>query len=96
MNANPNDICTKHLVDLCELYQYKQLIQESTRVTSTSSTLIELFLTNESSYFTVSGVSHIGITDHSLIYTTRKYSTSKSYPRMIKNRQYKYFYLEDF
>ena len=47
MSASIADNNTKHLLELSESYQYTQLIKESTRVTNSSSTLIDLFLTNE-------------------------------------------------
>ena len=34
-------------IGLCELFQYTQLIKEPTRVTSSTKSLIDLFLTNE-------------------------------------------------
>ena len=42
---------TRHLIELCESYQYAQLIKEPTRVTSNSKSLIALFLTNEPEKF---------------------------------------------
>ena len=38
---------TRHLIELCELFQSTQLIKEPTRVTSSAKSLIDLFLTNE-------------------------------------------------
>ena len=58
---------TRHLIEHCESYQYAQLIKEHTRVTSSSESLVDLFLTNEPDKFVTSGVSHIGCSDHSLI-----------------------------
>jgi len=65
---------TRHLIELCELYQYTRLIKEPTRVTSSTKSLIDLFLTNEPVKFATSGVSPIGCRDHSLIYVSRKLS----------------------
>ena len=95
--ANNVDNNTKHLLDLCELYQYSQLIQEPTRITSSSSTLIDLLLTNEPSKFSISGVKHIGISDHSLIYASRKHcDRCRSKPKILENRYYKHFNIENF
>ena len=47
---------TRHLIELCELFQYTQLIKEPTRVTSSTKSLIHLFLTNEPVKFATSGV----------------------------------------
>lgn len=65
--ASPSNNDTRHLIELCESYQYGQLIKEPTRITSISNTLIDLFLTNEPNKFALSGVSHVGCSDHSLI-----------------------------
>jgi hypothetical protein len=59
VSANVVDNNTHHLLELTELYQYTQLIKEPTRITSSSSTLIDLFLTNEPNNFTTAGVNTI-------------------------------------
>ena len=87
---------TRHLIELCEFYQYAQLIKELTRVTSSSKSLIDLFLTNEPDKFVTSGVSHIGCSDHSLIYVSRKLTCPWSLPRTFESRQYKNFIPADF
>ena len=48
---------------LCSLYQFHQLIEESTRLTSKSATLIDLILTNRPENISKSGVIHLGISD---------------------------------
>ena len=57
---------TKKLLDICNLYQYHQLIRETSITEKTAST-IDLFITNNNDLFTQSGVCHIGISHHSLI-----------------------------
>jgi hypothetical protein len=47
-------------------------IDEATRITETSSTLIDHFITNEPEKISKCGVIHTGISDHSLIYAIRK------------------------
>ena len=89
VSATAVDNNTKHLLDLSQSYQYTQLIKESTRVTSSLSTLIDLFLTNEPNNFTVAGVNVIGISDHNLIYAIRKHSSVKSKPITIQSRNFK-------
>ena len=96
INANPVDNVTRHLIELCESYQYTQLIQEPTRITQNSSTLIDVFITNEPDKFAASGVCHIGFSDHCLIYVARKHTSPKSYPRVVKSRQYKKLIFENF
>ena len=82
---------TQRLKILCSLYQLKQLINEPTRVTSTSATLIDLILTNTPEKILQSGVIHLGISDHSLVYALRKFSLPKSYPKCKDVRNFKNF-----
>ena len=82
---------THHLLELTELYEYNQLIKEPTRITSSSSTLIYLFLTNEPNNFRTAGVNTIGISDHNLIYAVRKHLSVKSKLITIQCRNYKGF-----
>ncbi len=91
VSANVADNNTYHLLELTELYQYTQLIKEPTRITSSSSTLIDLFLTNEPNNFMTAGVSTIGISDHNLIYAVKKHSSVKSKSITIQCRNYKGF-----
>ena len=66
--ACPLQLHTKNILELCDLYQYHQLINKHTRITAKSATTIDLFLTNNKEMFTFSEVCHIGISDHSLIF----------------------------
>ena len=75
--ACPLELHIKNLLELCDLYQYHQLINKHTRITAKSATTIDLFLTNNKEMFTFSGVCHIGISDHSLIYGVRKFCFPK-------------------
>jgi len=54
------------ITDLCGLHQQ---INEPTRITEKSSTTIDLIFANEPDKIVCSGVSHVGISDHSLIFT---------------------------
>ena len=75
----PQDSDARKLQFLSSLYQLDQLINEPTRVTTTSTTLIDLFFTNKQQNIMQSGVVHIGISDHSLIYAVRKFGLPKSH-----------------
>ena len=68
------DANTHRLLEISDLYGLKQLINEPTRVTESSSTLIDLIYTNYADRVCFSGVSHIAISDHSLVYVYRKMS----------------------
>ncbi|CAH3017235.1 unnamed protein product, partial [Porites evermanni] len=89
--ACPLESHTKNLLEICNLYQYHQLINEHTRITEKSATTIDLFLTNNKEIFTHSGVCHIGISDHSLIYRVRKFFIPKGKPKIVESRQFRNF-----
>ena len=59
---------TKKLFDIMETYNCTQLISRPTRVTKTSSTAVDLILTNAPSKFASSGVYELSMTDHFMIY----------------------------
>ena len=80
---------------VCSSLSFKQLIEEPTRVTPHSSTLLDLFLTN-SQNISKTGVFDCGISDHSMIYVVRKLNRPKLKPKTLKIRSYKNFVEEDF
>ena len=64
---------TRKLLLLSALYQLDQLINEPTRVAKSSASLIDLFFTNKGENISQSGVIHVGLSDHSMIYSVRKF-----------------------
>ena len=72
VSKTPLDYQARKLQFLCSLYQFDQLINEPTRVTPTSASLIDLILTNKPENISQSVVVHLGISDHSLIFAIRK------------------------
>ena len=91
VSANPLNHQTRNLVDLCNLYQYHQLIQFPTRITENTASTIDSFMTNNHSKFSRYGVSHIGISDHSLIYAIRKLCIPTRNPNIIISGQFRNF-----
>ena len=79
------------MATLASTYQFEQMIKEPTRVTATSRTLIDLAFCNKPEMITMSGVDHIGISDHSLIYVCRKISIPRNEPKVIRSRQFKHY-----
>ena len=71
------------LLKMLNLYQLHQLIKEPTRVTPASKTLIDLVITNKPGNYLRSGVLHIGISNHSMIYACRKISTPNNMHKVI-------------
>ena len=62
------------LLNVSDVYGLRQLITEPTRVTPSSSSLIDLIFTDQPDLVSFSGISHVGISDHSLVYAFRKVS----------------------
>jgi len=90
------DLHTRRLLFLCSLYQLDQLINEATRVSEASATLIDVILTNNKESFSNSGVIHLGISDHSLIYAIKKFTLPKRNQIFKEVRNYKRFNESDF
>ncbi|XP_068721569.1 uncharacterized protein [Montipora capricornis] len=72
MTASQFDSDTRKLLTITDVYGLQQLITEPTRITETSATLIDLIFTNCPDKVLCSGVRHIGISDHSMVYVYRK------------------------
>ena len=99
VSKTPLDNQTRKLQFLCSLYQFDQLINEPTRVTPTSASLIDLILTNKPENISQSGVVHLGISDHSLIFAIRKLTVPKSgktSPMVREVRDFKNLVQNDF
>lgn len=89
---------TKVLTGITELFNLHQLVDEPTRITQSSSTTIDLIFTNDPERIVCSGVSHVGISDHSLIYFYRKLSVglfSKGHTT-VNYRNFKNFDVDKF
>ena len=87
ISSNTSFFLLKNVLEIYDLDQYHQLINEHTRITEKSATTIDLFLTNNKEMFTHSGVCHIGISVHSLIYGVRKFCIPKGKPKIVESRQ---------
>ena len=71
---NEINTATMTVKSLYEQYQLYQLIDQATRITMTTSSLIDLIVTSTPEKILDSGVIHTGISDHSLIFAIRKIS----------------------
>ena len=69
---NEKDLDTSALMNISTVYGLDQLIKSPTRVTERSSTLIDVIFTSNLNNVVCFGVSHIGISDHSLVYVYQK------------------------
>ena len=80
------------LKQLSSTYQFQQLINEPTRITPNSSTLIDIILSTEPSRVLKSGVVHMGLSEHSVVYAIRKFAiSSKNTHKHVTTRSFKNF-----
>ena len=93
---NKANVQTNKLAELAVTFQFEQLINEPTRITSTTKTLIDLAFTNKPELINGSGIIHLGISDHSLIYIQRKIYIPRNDPKVIKTRQFKHYSVNNF
>ena len=84
-----NDCNTNELKVVTNMYQYKQLIQEPTIVTTKTKSLIDDFFTNKLENIVLAGVSKMTISDHYLIYGVRKFPSLKATAQIIEFRDFK-------
>ena len=78
-------------MDLLNNYQLSQLIDQPTRVTKRTETLIDLVITNNKESLTHWGVVTSTISDHTLIYAVRKVRIRRRSPRFVETRNFKNF-----
>ena len=91
------DSNSSQLLNIMEIYGLSQLINEPTRITQNSRTLIDLCLTNSPGKVSRSGVVQVGISDHSLVYMTRKSRQMRSgIHKTSVIRNFKHFNSADF
>ena len=102
LNLDLNDSHKCSLISELELlFQFKQLISDYTRVTTTSSTILDLIFTATLENHVDSGVIPLGLSDHFAIYTTLSFKQHYrlNSHRVKRSRNYKNFnkklYLDD-
>ena len=64
--------------ELCQTFSLKEIIQEPTHITSTTSSLLDHILTNAGWKLSQKGVIGVGLLDHQLIYCTHKILRTKA------------------
>ena len=79
-------IRTRNLRDLMNEYNSTNLIRESTRVTATSSSLIDVILTNRPRSFLTSGIFDLGLSDYHLVYAVSRSYYPRSCPITVEKR----------
>ena len=79
------------LLDISDLYGLKCLITEPTRITSTTSTLLDVIFTSKSRSFLASGVCNPDSSDHHLIYSVMKVQRPKTTETNFTVRSFRNF-----
>ena len=89
---------SRQLLDILELFQMKQVVADATRITSDTSSLLDIIATNRPDKVKESGVFHLGISNHSLKHrlkntllanTGLKISLPRNKPKIVKSRNLK-------
>ena len=93
MLRKDNEINTPTITvkSLYEQYQLYQLIDQATRITMTTSSLIDHIVTNTPEKISDSGIIHTGISDYSLIFAIKKISIMNKQENTIEIRNMKNF-----
>ena len=76
-NKNDSSNGIKRYKEVCSLHGLKQIIKTPTRTTDRSSSLLDHILTNLFSEISQQGFLDLGLSDHRLIYCTRKTTRTK-------------------
>lgn len=74
----------------------KQLLNEPTRITAYSKTLIDLIFTNREHKIVQSGIIHTTLSDHSLFFCVMKGGVPKLPPRKFEYRSFKNYNKTEF
>ena len=80
------------MLDLYELFSFKQLVEEPTRVTLTASSIIDHIATTCARNIVKSGVHEVSMSDHYMVYCIRKFNGAvEKDHKVIKTRKMKNF-----
>ena len=79
------------LIDFAEVYRLSNLTKEPTRITNTSTSLIEVIFTSEPRSFLSSGVYDTGISDYSLVYAVMRSHCPRPCMKTKNKRSFKHF-----
>ena len=80
---------TVKLRSIFEMFNMHNVVSDNTRITPTSSTLLDLTVTTRKDLISMSGVFPLGISDHNLVYATMKLKNKRPPPKCIRMRDYK-------
>lgn len=88
-----NDSCSpdNRLSEYCDRFQLTNIVTVPTRITDTSSTLLDVLLTTHPQRFCYTTTLQLGISDHDMVVTIRKWKLPKPPPKLISYRSMKRF-----
>ena len=88
-----NDRCSpdNRLSEYCDRFQLTDIVTVLTRITDTSSTLLDVILTTHPQRFCCTTTLQLGISDHDMVVTIRKWKLPKPPPKLISYRSMKRF-----
>ena len=84
VNTNAEKLCS-----VFDLFGMQNVVQEATRTTIISRTLIDLIVTTRKDLISISGAFPLGISDHDLIYANIRLKNKRPPPKHIRTRDYK-------
>ena len=87
---------TKALLNFCRSYNLSQLITKPTRVTGTTSSILDVILASDTKQVRNVMVLESSISDHDLVYITLKLKKERSKPVYITTRSYKHYKADAF
>ena len=96
LNYNYKCNATNPVNNIESLYGMKQLVTNPTRVTLTTSTLLDVVLSNVPELHCITDVYTIAVSDHYLVYTVLMFAVNKPDAQNVTFRNYKNLQLNEF
>ena len=82
-NSEPRGTGSGKLQSIFESFNMQNVVQEATRTTNTSSTLIDLVVTTRKNLVSSTGVFPLGISDHNLIFATIRLKSKRLHQKSL-------------
>ncbi|KAI4455817.1 endonuclease/exonuclease/phosphatase family [Holotrichia oblita] len=76
---------TRALTDAMAVYGLTQIVEENTRVTATSASLVDVIFVTDRDILADSGVRDFHLSDHALTFCTLKFTCNKQQPQMRRH-----------
>ena len=81
----------RKLSNLANAHDLEQIIDQPTRVTGSSSTLIDLVFSTTIHRITDHGVNDLSLSDHSVVFCVVKVGVTKAFGKTIEYRSYRHY-----